>query len=137
MSLYTYDKTQVLGTVGRDAEMRYMPNGDAVTKFSVAVDRSYKPKDGDVIKRTIWYSIQVFGKFAETCASIKKGDKIFAEGELQADWANGSPRIWQGTDGGNKCSFELTASTIRFLSPKRETVSAAETQQNSEQDFPF
>ena len=74
MSLYQYDKTQVLGTVGRNAEMRFMPNGDAVTKFSVAVDRSYKPKDGDVIKRTIWYSVQVFGKFAETCANAKGAD---------------------------------------------------------------
>lgn len=134
MSLYQYDKTQVLGTVGRNAEMRFMPNGDAVTKFSVAVDRSYKPKDGDVIKRTIWYSVQVFGKFAETCANIQKGDKVFCEGELQADWATGAPRIWQDKESASKCSFELTAQVVRFLSPKRETVQ--DNSQDSE-EVPF
>ena len=134
MSLYQYDKTQVLGTVGRNAEMRFMPNGDAVTKFSVAVDRSYKPKDGDVIKRTIWYSVQVFGKFAETCANIQKGDKVFCEGELQADWTTGAPRIWQDKESASNCSFELTAQVVRFLSPKRETVQ--DNSQDSE-EVPF
>lgn len=137
MSLYTFDKTQVLGTAGRNAEMRFMPNGDPVTKFSVAVDRSYKQKDGDAVKRTIWYSVQVFGRFAETCANIQKGDKVFCEGELQADWATGAPRIWQDKDGGSKCSFELTATTVRFLSPKRDSNQSAPAETPQEDDIPF
>jgi hypothetical protein len=54
---------------GRDAEMRFMPNGDPVTAFSVAVDRSYKI-DGENIKRTFWYKVSVFGKFAEVCKGL-------------------------------------------------------------------
>lgn len=138
MSLYDYDKTTVIGKAGRDAEMRYMPNGEAVTKFSVAVDRSYKPKDGEMVKRTIWYSVQVFGKFAETCANIKKGDKVLVEGELQADWTNGAPRIWKSAEGESKCSFELTAQTVRFLSPKKTSEQPTQqAAQVAEDEFPF
>jgi single-strand DNA-binding protein len=115
MSLYTYDKTIILGKAGKDAEMHYMPSGDPVTAFSVAVDRSYK-KDGETIKRTIWYRVQVFGKFAEVCKDIKKGDNLFIEGELQPDWATGSPKVWNKNDGSSGSSYEVTAQTVRFLS---------------------
>lgn len=117
MSWYSYDNTIVVGKVGRDAEMRFMPNGTAVTKFSVAVDRSYK-KDGEEIKRTIWYSVQVFGKLAEVCKDISKGDTIMAVGSLDPDWETGAPRIWNKQDGSPASSFELRATEIKFLSSK-------------------
>ena len=134
MSLYTYDKTTIVGKVGRDAEMRYMPNGEPVTSFSVAVDRSFK-KDGEPVKRTIWYKVSVFGKFAETCRDIKKGDNVFVEGELQADWANGAPRIWTNKESQPSSAFEVTAQTVRFLSPKREAQPAQSAP--VEDEFPF
>jgi len=119
MSLYTYDSTIVTGKVGRDAEMKYMPSGDPVTSFSVAVDRSFK-KDGTEVKRTIWYRVSVFGKFAEVCKDIKKGDSVLCVGNLEADWATGAPRIWNKQDGSAGSSFELTAQTVRFLSRKSD-----------------
>ena len=119
MSLYTYDSTIVTGKVGRDAEMKYMPSGDPVTSFSVAVDRSFK-KDGTEVKRTIWYRVSVFGKFAEVCQNIKKGDNVLCVGNLEADWATGAPRIWNKQDGSAGSSFELTAQTVRFLSRKND-----------------
>ena len=64
MSFYSYDNTVIVGKVGRDAEMRFSGNGTAMTSFSVAVDRSFK-KDGENVKRTIWYRVQVFGKLAK------------------------------------------------------------------------
>ena len=135
MSLYTYDKTIIVGKVGRDAEMRYMPNGEPVTSFSVAVDRSYK-KDNQQVKRTIWYKVSVFGKFAEVCHDIKKGDNVFVEGELQADWSNGAPRIWTNKESQPSSAFEVTAQTVRFLSPKREAAPQAEAA-TAEDEFPF
>lgn len=135
MSLYTYDKTMIVGKVGRDAEMRYMPNGEPVTSFSVAVDRSYK-KDDQHVKRTIWYKVSVFGKFAEVCRDIKKGDNVFVEGELQADWSNGAPRIWTNKESQPQSAFEVTAQTVRFLSPKREAAPQAEAAP-AEDEFPF
>jgi single-strand DNA-binding protein len=124
MSLYSYDNITIVGKVGRDAEMRFMPNGDPVTAFSVAVDRSYK-KDGENIKRTIWYKVSVFGKFAEVCKDIKKGNNVFVSGDLQADWSTGSPKIFQKQDGGHGASFEVTAQIVRFLSPKSESANTA------------
>jgi single-strand DNA-binding protein len=119
MSLYSYDSTIIVGKAGKDAEMKYLNNGNPVTSFSVAVDRSYKPKDGDLVKRTIWYRVQVFGKFAEVCKDISKGDTIMVIGNLDADWTTGSPRIWNKKDGTAGASFELTASEVKFLSPKQ------------------
>lgn len=132
MSWYSFDNTVIVGKVGKDAEMRYMPNGNAVTSFSVAVDRSYK-KDGESVKRTIWYRVQVFGKLAEVCKDVTKGDTILAAGSLDADWTTGSPRIWNKQDGSAGSSFELTANEIKFLSAKKEKAQA----QSAEEDMPF
>lgn len=117
MSFYTHDKLIIIGTVGKTAEMRYSPKGDAVTSFSIAVDRSYK-KDGEQIKRTIWYRAVVFGKLAEICKDIDKGDKVYIEGELQADWSTGSPKIFDKQNG-KGASFEVVVRDIKFLSPKK------------------
>lgn len=130
MSFYSYDSTTIVGKVGRDAEMKYMPSGEPVTSFSVAVDRSYK-KDGDTVKRTIWYRVQIYGKLAEICKDVTKGDTIMAVGSLDADWQTGAPRIWNKQDGTAGSSFELTAKEIKFLSQK------AKKEQPAEDDLPF
>lgn len=132
MSLYDYDETHIIGKVGKDAEMRYLPSGQGVTSFSVAVDRSYK-KDNEVVKRTIWYRVSVFGKFAETCQQIKKGDRVFVAGTLTPD-EGGNPRIWTKQDGSSGANFEVNASTVRFLSDrKREEVKP----EQAEEVYPF
>ena len=130
MSWYSYDNTTIVGKVGRDAEMRYMPNGTAVTSFSVAVDRSYK-KDGEIIKRTIWYRIQAFGKLAEVCKDVSKGATILVSGALDADWDTGSPRLWSKQDGSAGSSFELTANEVKFLSQ------SAKKQEKQTEEEPF
>lgn len=130
MSFYSYDNTTIVGKVGRDAEMKYMPSGEPVTSFSVAVDRSYK-KDGETVKRTIWYRVQIYGKLAEICKDVAKGDTIMAVGLLDADWQTGAPRIWNKQDGTAGSSFELTAKDIKFLSQK------AKKEQPAEDDAPF
>lgn len=128
MSFYSYDKTVIVGKVGRDAEMRYTSTGTAMTSFSVAVDRSYK-KDGETIKRTIWYRAQVFGKLAEICKDVKKGDTVLLEGSLEADWSTGAPKVYQKQDGSNAASFDLNVNEIKFLTPK--------VRQEQQDDNPF
>lgn len=118
MSFYSYDKTVVVGKVGRDADTRFTPSGTQVTNFSVAVDRSYKDKSGEQVKKTIWYRVNVWGKLAEVCASVKKGDTVLVEGNLEPD-ENGNPKIWEG-EGKAKSSFDLKANEIKFLSPKSD-----------------
>ena len=67
-----------------------------------------------------WFRVSVFGKSAESCNNyLHKGSKVLVEGRLTAD-KNGSPRIWNRQDGTPGASFEVTANTVRFLSPKGE-----------------
>ena len=108
----------IVGNVGKDPDMRYTPSGEAVTAFSVACNRQYIGKDGEV-KETIWFRITVWGKQAETCGKyLKKGSKVLVEGRLNPDKETGGPHVWTKKDGTTGASFEVTASTVRFLSNK-------------------
>ncbi len=110
----------IVGNLGRDPEMRFLPSGQPVTSFSMASSRSYTNSQGEKIDETIWFRVSVFGKMAETCNQyLHKGSKVLVEGRLQAD-KNGSPRVWTRQDGTPGASFEVTASTVRFLSSRGE-----------------
>ncbi len=110
----------LIGNLGRDPEMRYTPSGQPVTSFSVASNRSYTGADGQKVDETIWFRVTAWGKQAETCNQyLRKGSKVLVEGRLNPD-KNGGPRIWTKQDGTAGASFEVTASTVRFLSSKGE-----------------
>jgi single-strand DNA-binding protein len=110
----------IAGNLGRDPEMRYTPSGQAVTNFSVAVNDNYTNSQGEKVERTIWFRISTWGKQAEICNQyLKKGRKVLVEGRLVADPATGGPRIWQGQKG-TGASYEVSASTVRFLSSRGE-----------------
>ena len=122
----------IIGRVGRDAEMRYTPSGQAVTSFSVAVSENYT-KDGEKVKSTIWIRVSAWGKLAEVCNQyIKKGKLVQCIGKLKGDTA-GNPRIFNKQDGTPSTSFEMTAMSVLFLS-KEEAQEAA---QVVEEDMPF
>ena len=109
------------GNVGRDAEMKYTDKGQPYTKFSVATNRQYTSGNGETVKETIWFNVTTWAKQAEICNQyVKKGSKVLVEGRLEADPATGSPRVWKSQDGSSKASFEVTASTVRFLSGRDE-----------------
>ncbi len=117
-----YHTIIIVGNLGRDPEMRYTPSGQAVTNFSVATSRQYTGSDGQQVKETIWFRISAWGKQAETCNQyLKKGSKVLVEGRLVPDKATGGPRIWTSQDGKNGSNYEVSASTVRFLSSKGET----------------
>jgi single-strand DNA-binding protein len=131
-----YHTIIIVGNVGRDPEMRYSPNGQAVTSFSVATSRQYE-KDGQQVKETIWFRVSAWGKQAETCNTyLKKGSKVLVEGRLTADPATGGPRVFTRQDGTTGSSFEISAATVRFLSSRGED---AETEQaeSTDQEIPF
>ncbi len=114
----SYQSTTIVGNLGRDPEMRYLPSGQPVTSFSVATSRSYTNNQGQKIEETIWFRVSVFGKAAESCNQyLKKGSKVLVEGRLQAD-KSGGPRIWTRQDGTPAASFEISANTVRFLSSR-------------------
>jgi single-strand DNA-binding protein len=112
----------IAGNVGRDPEMRYTPSGQAVTSFSVATNRQYTNNNGETVKETIWFRVSAWGKTGEVVNQyLKKGSKVLVEGRLTADPATGGPRVWTGQDGSTRASFEVSASTVRFLSSRSET----------------
>lgn len=71
------------GHLGKDAETRYTNGGDAITKFSVATTKKWKDKQsGEMKELTDWIDVSVFGKPAEWCGSLKKGDGVIVTGEV-------------------------------------------------------
>jgi single-strand DNA-binding protein len=102
----------IYGYVGKDAEMKFLPSGKAVTNFSVAINRSYK-KDDEWVNQTLWMKVTCWGALAEAMNTrVKKGMFAIVEGDLNADYETGSPRIWEGSDGKAHASFEMTASKV-------------------------
>ena len=132
--------TQIIGNVGRDAESRFTPSGAQVTSFSVAVNEKYTASSGEKVKETVWFRVSAWGKQAEVCNQyVKKGMKVLVEGRLTADPETGGPKLW-GEDGNKKASFEVTASTVRFLSQRGEVDSGAQDAGDMlppEDDMPF
>ena len=117
-----YQKITIVGNLGRDPEMRYMPDGTAVTSFSVATSRGWTDKaTGQPVKETTWFRVSVWGRQAETANQyLSRGKKVLVEGRIKPDPNTGGPRIWTRQDGTVGSSYEITANTVRFLSSRGE-----------------
>ena len=103
------NKCMIIGNLGRDPEMRYTPSGQAVTQFTVAVNRNYKDQQGERQEETEWFRVVAWGQQAEFAAEyLRKGAKVFVEGRLQT-------RQWEGQDGQKRYTTELVANTIQNL----------------------
>ena len=122
-----YHTIIIVGNLGRDPEMRYLPSGQAVTNFSVATSRKYTNSDDQLVDETTWFRISVWGRQAETTNQyLRRGSRVLVEGRLRPDPATGNPRIWNRQDGTSGASYEVTASTVRFLSSRAETDAMAQ-----------
>ena len=111
-----YQTIILIGNLGKDPEMRYTPSGQPVTTLSVATNRRYHNTEGQPVKETTWFRVSVWGKQAEACNEfLHKGGKVLVEGRLTPDPETGSPRVWE-SNGKYGATYEVTASTVRFLS---------------------
>jgi len=78
------NKVILVGNLGQDPEVRYMPSGDCVANISVATSDSWKDKQGQIQEKTEWHKVAVFGKLAELCGEyLRKGSQVYFEGKLQ------------------------------------------------------
>jgi single-strand DNA-binding protein len=103
------NKVMIIGNLGADPEMRYTANGNAVTTFSVACNRSYGGADGERKEETEWFNVVTWNKLAETCSQfLQKGRRAYVEGRLQT-------RSWEGQDGQRRYRTEVIANTVLFL----------------------
>jgi single-strand DNA-binding protein len=85
-------KIIIIGNLGGDPEMRYTPNGDAVSNFSVAVNRRYRSRDGETQEATEWFRVSAWGRMAEVSNQyLTKGSAVYVEGRF-------STRRWTGQD---------------------------------------
>ena len=118
----SYQKIVIAGNLGPNPERLYTPTGQAVTSFSVAVNESYTNANGEKVKKTIWFRVTAWGKQAEICNQyLKKGQMVLVDGRMSADPNTGGPKLFTKQDGTAGSSFEITASTVRFLSSRGET----------------
>ena len=123
----TYQHITIVVRLGRDPEVRYTPNGQAVTSFSVATDRQWTDADGTKQKETTWFRVSVWGKQAESANTyLKQGSLVLVEGRLTPDPKTGGPRLYKKRDGSEGASFELNATAVRFLDGKRDGEQAAQ-----------
>jgi single-strand DNA-binding protein len=113
----------IAGHLGRDPEMRYTPAGQAVTNFNLAANRQYTDLSGqcggrcEASRKHTWFRVSAWGKTAENCNQyLHKGSPVLVEGRLVCDPETGSPRLYTRQDGSPASSFEVSASTVRFLS---------------------
>ena len=103
------NKILVIGNVGSDPEMRYTPNGTAVTSFSLATNRVYTNASGERKEETEWFTVNAWGREAENSNQyVTKGMKIYAEGRLKTD-------TWTGNDGQARFRLQINADRILFL----------------------
>ena len=104
------NKVILVGTLGRDPEVRYMPSGGAVANLNLATNESWKDKQsGQMQERTEWHRIVMFNRLAEIAGEyLKKGQQIYVEGKLQT-------RKWQGQDGQDRYTTEIVANEMQML----------------------
>lgn len=136
-----YQRITIVGNLGRDPEMRFTPNGQAVTNFSVAANRQYTASNGERVKETTWFRISVWGKQAESVNKfLRRGSRVLVEGRLIPDSSTGGPRVYQRQDGSYGASFEVHANRVIFLSSRAEDEEYAEEEQEDMEeagDIPF
>ncbi|MCX6056110.1 MAG: single-stranded DNA-binding protein [Chloroflexi bacterium] len=116
-----YQTIILVGNLGKDPEMRLTPSAQPVTTLSVATNRRYGAANGQPVKETTWFRITVWGQQAEACNEfLRKGSKVLVEGRLSPDPETGNPHVWEN-NGKFGASFDVTASTVRFLSSREDS----------------
>jgi single-strand DNA-binding protein len=104
------NKVILVGNIGKDPETRYMPNGKAVTNFSVATSEAWTDRTtGDKQERTEWHNVVLFEKLAEIAAEyLKKGSQVYIEGSLRT-------RKWQDKEGKDRYTTEIVGRDMQML----------------------
>jgi single-strand DNA-binding protein len=111
-----FQEITIIGNLGQDPELRYTPQGDPVTSFSLATNRKWTNASGQPGEETTWFRVSVWGKQAEACNQyLAKGRQVFVKGRLTPDKGTGGPRLWTDQHGQARASFEIRAMTVQFL----------------------
>jgi single-strand DNA-binding protein len=105
----SFNKIILVGNLGKDPELRYTPQGDAVCSFSLATNERKKDKSGELQDITTWFKVTLWRQQAETAAKyLAKGRQVYIEGRLRVE-------DWTDRDGNNRQSLEVTATDMHFI----------------------
>ena len=103
------NKVILVGNLGADPEMRYLPSGEAVANLRLATTDTWKDKEGNKQEATEWHRVSFFGRQAEVCGQyLKKGSQIYVEGSIRT-------RKWQDKDGQDKYTTEVRGDRMQML----------------------
>ncbi len=106
------NRVTLIGNLGRDPEMRYLPSGEAVANFSVATTEKWKDKSGNAQERTDWHRIEFIGRTAEVCGEyLKKGMAVYIEGRIQYD-------KWTDKEGVERTMTKIRGERMQMLSSR-------------------
>ncbi|MCW5589671.1 MAG: single-stranded DNA-binding protein [Legionellales bacterium] len=137
------NKAILIGNLGGDPEVRYLPSGNAVATISIATSETWKDKKtGDLQESTEWHRVVLFNRLAEIAKEyLKKGGKVYIEGKLRT-------RKWQDNNKMNRYTTEIVADEMQMLEGHRKDNQASQSQSSSainndlinpsaEEDLPF
>lgn len=103
------NKVILVGNLGRDPEIRYMPSGEPVANVTIATSSKYKSKTGEMVEETEWHRVTFFGKLAEIVGQyLKKGRSIYVEGRIKT-------RKYTDKDGVEKYATDIIANEMQML----------------------
>lgn len=111
----SFNKIILIGHLGRDQEMRYTPQGTAISNFSIATSERRKDKSGEQQEVTTWFKVSLWGKQAEAVSQyLTKGKQVYVEGRLRTE-------EYTDRDGNKRMSLEVTATDIQLLGSKGDS----------------
>ena len=114
------NKVILVGRLGRNPEVRYLPNGEAVANFGVATSEQWKDRNGERQERTEWHNVTLYRRLAEIAGQyLKKGSQVYIEGRIQS-------RKYTGKDGVERTAYEIIASEMKMIDGKGDSSSAVQ-----------
>jgi single-strand DNA-binding protein len=134
------NKAIIVGTVGKDPDVRFTKGGNVIASFSLATNEKFKDKSGNAQERTEWHSVTVFNKLAEIVQQyVRKGMPLYIEGALRTEQ-------WQDKEGNTRYTTKIIANELQMLagkeqsnpaaqSAKRPTGAARSSQRHSQDEF--
>lgn len=123
------NRVMLIGNLTRDPELRYIPSGQGVTSFTIAVNRTYNSQSGEKKEEVSFVRVVAWARLAEICNEyLKKGSSVFIEGRLQS-------RSWDAPDGSKRSTIEVIAQNVQFLSKSSRSGTGGEPQMEADESI--
>lgn len=129
------NKVILIGRLGQEPTIRYMPNGEAVCNFSVATSEKYTDKNGQRQEATEWHNVTMYRKLAEIAGQyLTKGSQVYIEGKIKS-------RKYTDKNGVERTAYEIIANELKMLGGNAQTPAQkpqpAQAQEDIDDDLPF